>query len=70
MAQKFNSRKLKCPSNRCFHKRVGSTLQWNIDRGAMVENRTRAPKNVLELMAVKFTILTLIKNISNLTILI
>ena len=29
--------------SRCFHKRVGSTLEWNIGRGAMVEQRTLTP---------------------------
>ena len=29
--------------NRSFHKRVGSTLQWNLDRGEMVEKRTATP---------------------------
>ena len=43
-------------------------LQWTLDRGEWPEIEQGHHINVFELMAVKFSILTFTKNLSNLTI--
>ena len=55
--------------NRCFHKRVKSTLQMNLNRGGNGQKKDQGHGiNVLKLMSVKFAILTFTKNLSNVTV--
>ena len=47
--------------NRCFHNRVGSALQRKINRRKWLKKEQGHHINVLELMGVKFAILTFTK---------
>ena len=49
--------------HRCFYRRVGSTLQWNLDGGKWSKIEQGHHINVLELMAVTLAILIFTKNL-------
>ena len=61
MAQKFNSRKLKCPSKQMLPQKSGKHIVVEYRQGKWSKKEQEHYINVLELMAVKFEILAFTK---------
>ena len=55
-------------SDRCLNKMFGGMLQGSFDRGKMLKGGKAFSINVLQLLALKFAILTFPKNLSHFTI--